>query len=357
MLDGRNGPRSQVVQRRAVEFGVELDEKTIETKAEGVAYAMRNALDYCSALPNERLNKRVLSLYYGAIAFAFAEMLANPNGPVDLDEVEGMTKQGHGPYTVQGLNGSFSDLNVGVIATGFLPRWISTLGYDTSDYPKRKARNAGAVAALPKGMAVRLEDLFASMPEISDLYIEVFDGAPKWLVPTAAIFDNGSSSIFAPKPESKSTCANFIDYSGKITAEELDAAGLPLAEVSVVKPEHGSSEGSTFRARVDHIGHDTWWNVIPMHTSPFTHRNTVLLPTMCGLRDYRVIATTILYAMSIMVRYMPSAWRRIEGGDEDQFLAVVQASLAAWERVLPEQFLESIAGEKVHSAQPGSFGI
>lgn len=56
-----------------------------------------------------------------------------------------------------------------------------------------------------------------------------------------------------------------------------------------------------------------------------------------------------------MARYMPSAWRRIEGGDDDQYLALIKASLSVWERVLPEHFLESIAGEIVHTAQPGSF--
>jgi hypothetical protein len=52
---------------------------------------------------------------------------------------------------------------------------------------------------------------------------------------------------------------------------------------------------------------------------------------------------------------MPSAWRRIEGGDENQYLALVKAALSVWERLLPEQFLESIAGEGLQTAQPGSW--
>ena len=84
------------------------------------------------------------------------------------------------------------------------------------------------------------------------------------------------------------------------------------------------------------------------------HRRHAPLPTLGGLREYRTIAAVILYALSIMARYLPSAWRRVEGGDEDQYLALVQASLAVWERLLPEHFLESIAGETVRTAQPGS---
>jgi hypothetical protein len=73
------------------------------------------------------------------------------------------------------------------------------------------------------------------------------------------------------------------------------------------------------------------------------------------MRQYRTIAAAALYALSIMVRYMPSAWRRIEGGDEDQYLALVTEALAVWERILPEQFLASIADEAIHTTQPGSW--
>jgi hypothetical protein len=55
-----------------------------------------------------------------------------------------------------------------------------------------------------------------------------------------------------------------------------------------------------------------------------------------------------------MARYMPSAWRRIEDGDENQYLALVKAALSVWERLLPEEFLESIAGEQVYTAQLNS---
>jgi hypothetical protein len=53
--------------------------------------------------------------------------------------------------------------------------------------------------------------------------------------------------------------------------------------------------------------------------------------------------------------YLPSMWRRVEGGDEDQYLALVRASLRAWEWSLPQEFLQSIAGEKVVTTQPDSW--
>jgi len=287
------------------------------------------------------------------MAFAQAEMLASPSGPSDLDEVEGMTKQGHGLYTFALPSGGFADLRVGVLATGFLPQWAKFLNYNTSFYPAAKARSEEAFATLPPQAACSLSDLFASMPEIDDFFAEAFDGRPKWIVAT---YDSATNilpslrSASAKKPES--TYGIFIDRSGMIEAKTLEAAGWPLAEIQII--DDGKEEGNKFRARVDHVGHDLWWNVLPTHSSPFGVNGVLLFPTIGGLREYRAIAAVTLYALSILARYMPSAWQRIEGGDEDQYLALVKAALTAWERILPEQFFKSITGEAVHVVQPGS---
>ena len=108
---------SKLVQRRAAHVGIVLQPEKVESKAAGIAYSMRNAIDYVAISPAEKLNKRILGLYYGCLAFAFAEMLASPEGPADLDEVEGMTKQGHGLYALANSGGGFADLRVGVLAT------------------------------------------------------------------------------------------------------------------------------------------------------------------------------------------------------------------------------------------------
>ena len=146
-----------------------------------------------------------------------------------------------------------------------------------------------------------------------------------------------------------STYGLFLDPSGEISVDSLKSAGWPLAEIRQAEDHEG--KGTAFRARVDHAGHDLWWTVLPTHSSPFGNSPALLFPTVGGLREYRTIAAATLYALSIMARYLPSAWRRIEGGDEDQYLALVLVSLAVWERLLPEHFLESIAGETVRTAQ------
>lgn len=344
---------SKLVERRAEIVKAELPARTIASKATGVAFSMRSALDYISASASDKLIKRVLGLYYGSMAFAQAEMLASPTGPADLDEVEGMTKQGHGLYTLSIPGGGFADLRVGVLATGFLPQWLTFLGQDTTAFPTKKPRSASDLEKLPVRMVCTLRDLFSAMPEIDDLFAEVFGGEAGWL---GVVYDSDANLrtpiLNATGKKADSTYGLFIDRSGQISIDSIKQAGWPLAEIQVHETK---GSGAVYRARVDHTGHDLWWRVLPTHSSPFGKNATLILPSVGNMREYRTIAATTLYALSIMARYMPSAWRRIEGGDEDHYLALVKAALAVWERILPEQFLESIAGEIIHTSQPGSF--
>ena len=74
------------------------------------------------------VSQRVLNLYYGSLAFAFAEMLASPIGPTTLGKIEDSTKQGHGLYTLDSKDNSLEHLVVGVISSGFFPSWMKSMG-------------------------------------------------------------------------------------------------------------------------------------------------------------------------------------------------------------------------------------
>src|SRR5260221_3830106 len=198
---------AKLVTKRTTAEGKILPEEVTSSKATGIAYLMRNALDYAFSSPTEQLNKRVVSLYYGTMALAQAEMLASPSGPSDLDAIEDMTKFGHGLYTVADPKEGFAALRVGVLASGFLSEWARFLGQDTSKYPSRKARKIDELKQVPENMTCSLRELFASMPEIDDLFAEVFGGPSKWIT---AIHDQQRNDFFylntyKPKQKPEST--------------------------------------------------------------------------------------------------------------------------------------------------------
>ena len=344
----------KLVERRADTEATAMGTEVVDSKATGIAYSMRGALDYIASTPRDALNKRVLGLYYGTMALAQAEMLASPSGPTDLDQVEDMTRFGHGLYALPTPEGGFADLQVGVLAGGFFPKWMQFLGHDTSGYPRKRPRSASDLEGVPTDMACSLRDLFASVPEIDDLFAEVFGGPAGWV---SVAFDQHANarSVSGAQQQGKvgSTYVLLFDRSGEVPVKRLESAGWPLAEIRQAEDHEGA--GTKFRARVDHAGHDFWSTVLPTHSSPYGNSPALVFPTVGRAREYRTIAAVTLYALSIMVRYLPSAWRRIEGGDEDQYLALVRTALAVWERLLPEHFLQSIAGETVRTAQPGSW--
>lgn len=340
----------KLVLKRAGIGNAELTGTQVNSKASGVAFALGNAADYYKGAPYESLNKRVLSLYYGTLSLAFAEMLAAPNGPSDLDELEGITKQGHGLFALPSVTGHFGDLKVGVLATGFYPNWVSFLGYDTSFYPKAKAKSVGDLdnsIKYPSQSFAGMSALLSAVPELGDLFTQVYDDEPAWIIP---YFDMSSRYVQG----SANPVSSYIflkDQSRKISEARITSQDWPLAELTRIE---ATDEGEVFRARVDHPGLDYWYNALLLHRSSYLSSPTLILPVLGGVPEYRVTSLAILYSLSILVRYMPGAWRRVEGGDWNQHLSVIRTVLDVFERILPQQFLESISGERVHTSLPGA---
>lgn len=323
----------------------------VRTKADGVAYALRNASDYYKSDSAQNVSQRILNLYYGTMAFAIAEMLSSPHGPATLAEIESSTKLGHGLYTLDGREDGLKDLVVGVLPSGFFASWLRFLKVDTSGYPQKKPKSFGDLAKLPPESWLTVEQLFARVPEIADLYNDIFDTPGLWLLPA---FDQEANQTFQlPRAATKATrtYATLTDGSGRLTKEDIARFPGPISEIQALPSQNGARR---FRAAVDHAGMAVWWDALPLYRSPLG-RTALILPIFSGVGDFRHICMVTLYALSIIVRYRPSLWRRVQEGDLDNMRVLIEAFLAVVERVLPEQFLAKISGQKVFAKQPGSF--
>ncbi|WP_422035528.1 YaaC family protein [Reyranella sp.] len=341
----------QLVLRRAQAVNVELSDGDIQTKAEGLAFTLRNALDYFQAKEGRNVSQRILNLYYGTLAFAFAEMLAAPNGPKTLAEIEAKTTQGHGLFTIDGPSGDLDVLVVGVISQGFFTFWTEFLGHSNGDIPGSKARKFEELSFRPRTSWHSIEELFASIPEVSDLFRDIFDGKPRWVRPVYDQLANASLRLGPVKAPPQRSYVDLVDDSARLTRQDIGLYPGPIGEIGQIE---SPKAGRVFRVAVDHPGIDVWWNALPIHHSPF-ERDALIMPIFGVISEYRVTCLALLYALSIVVRYRPSVWRRVQEGDLDHMRVLIEAFLAVVERVLPEQFLEQVIGQRVFAKMTGSF--
>ena len=341
----------KLIAARAQEAGAALTEDEIDRKAEGVSYATRNAYDYFLAKDAAPVSQRVLNLYYGSLAFASAEMLASPTGSKTLEEIENYTKFGHGLYTIDGSDTALGSLVVGVIASGFFPAWMRSMGLTTADVPQKKPREYADLATMSTIGWLTVENLFSHIPEVADLFIEIFDSKPAWIAPHYDALANHRGGMFATQSPPSRTYSNFIDISGRLTREDVAEFPGPLSEIA---PKEAKGTEHQFRVAVDHPGESVWWDALPLHRSPFVPA-AMIKPIFGVVDQYRSMCVVLLYALSIIVRYRPSVWRRVQEGDLDQMRVLIEAFLATVERILPHEFLEKITGQRVIVKEPGSF--
>jgi hypothetical protein len=340
----------KMIEARAAASQIILDTSIIQSKAEGVAYALRNATDYFQPKDGGNFSQRVLNLYYGSLAFASAEMLAAPQGAKALSEIEDSTKVGHGLYTVDGSCDGLEQIVVGVFA-GFFPDWAKSIGTPITSLPERKARRFAQLASCPEDSWLTVEALFASIPELSDLFTNIFAGKPRWVRPVHDQMANADMSLFGePKPATRSY-VQLVDGTGRLTRDDIALFRGPVSEIGEV-----ASEGLArrFRVAVDHPGGQTWRDALHIHHSPY-EPDALIRPIFGVINEYRAICVVLLYALSIIVRYRPSIWRRVQEGDLDHMRVIIEAFLVVVERILPEQFLETVTGQRVFAKQPGSF--
>lgn len=341
----------KAVCERAEAEGAELDAQAALSKGDGVAYAIRNASDYFALKDVGNVSQRILNLYYGCMSFAFAEMLASPTGPSELSVIENSTKQGHGLWTFDGIDAGCGGLAVGPTQSGFYRTWIDSMRTGSLLTLDRKPKRASDLETAPPGSWATMEQMFARIPEVGDLFEDIFTGSPAWVSPSYQPTANPSFGLFGSGERAKTSYVLLADDTGRMTAGDINALPGPIREIVQVP---SGSRARHFQVAIDHPDSEFWFEVLDVHQSPF-ERSALILPLFGCVHQYRAICLAILYALSILVRYRPSLWRRVQEGDLDNMRALVEAFLATVERILPQQFLESVTGEKVSVHQPGSF--
>jgi hypothetical protein len=69
------------------------------------------------------------------------------------------------------------------VFAGFFPDWAASMGTPIKSMAEKKARRYEQLAACPEETWLSVETPFASIPEISDLFTNIFSAKPRWIRP------------------------------------------------------------------------------------------------------------------------------------------------------------------------------
>jgi hypothetical protein len=275
-------------------------------------------------------------------------MLASPDGPSSLDEVENMTKFGHGLYTFDSIdNNSFEGFVVGVMSNGFFKKWVEFLGADVSAFPAKKPKTPEDID-LSKSEVTTLIELFSRIPELEDLFLLVTNSPANWLTFNHDSEANGR--FISNTPRLRETYVTITDISCSKSKEDIASLALPLDQI-----EYRASEypGLHFKALIKHPEEKFWHGVLKLHRSPYTS-TSVIIPAFGSVSEYRAICVALLYSLSILVRYRPSIWREVVSGKHENYLALIEEFLDVYERLAPQEFFENLLSKQVHVTLSGS---
>lgn len=346
-----------------------LDLAAVARKAEQTAWAVRSALGYWEA-GGAGLNARVLSRYYALLQISIAEQVAFPNSTANLEEVQRHTESGgHGLFTLVRPNERFpANYYVGAVKKGHFFEYAKHRGINLD-----ATAFGGRPAAWPRekpdqiSRLVALDPLFARIPELQTTIDEYLDIAPlsfhivaaqrnmtedlarkQQNLPNMGPFD--ASPLPAPGAE-KTSYVSLVPTSSKVTLEFLKSLSLPFLELETETDSF--LDRTLFTGKLNHPVEEHWFKNLELYKSGYSG-TSYIVPLWGGIRDPFIIHFLILYALSIVVRYLPSLWHEIEDGSLDNVRALIEHYLAIVDSVLPRMAVQRITGRRLVVVQPGS---
>jgi hypothetical protein len=331
--------------------------EVLDSKAEGVAWAVRSALGYWESNAAD-LNAKVLTRYYALLQISIAEQVASPNPKFDLEQAQRHTEQGHGLFTLRQPDASFPNCyHVACVMGGHFYSYCKYLGLSLKEHAfDKRPREWAELDQAGQARLVSVTDLFRRVPELQAV-IEEYLGAPPLSLHVGYASRNmqiRSQRVRTGQPSDNPVETTFIAIypNGPTVNEEyLKGLNLPIQNITV---EHDSAtKTSHFVGSLTHPAGDHWWQHLKTYKSGYC--GTSVIVPFWGTADPFVIHFVILYAMSIVVRYLPSLWHEIEDGSLDHIRALIEHYLVIVDSVIPHLAVERITGVRLRVDQPGSF--
>jgi hypothetical protein len=349
-----------------------LPPETLQRKAEGLASALRSALGFWES-DSAALNAKILAQYYFALQLSIAAQVADGNPDSNLDEVQKHTEQGHGLGTLQSPDESFPDnYHVAALKSGHFAAYCNSIGVNLDPFGfGARPRSWSKLTEDDKQKLVRMLDLLRRVPELRSSIFESL-GVPPLSFHVAHSFKNMSERAeraqrrqqetgqfvppnWGPDPGEGPTTTTYVTIAtgfggGEgVTPEFLGSLDLPINDI--VWEKDGAAADEQLIGQYRHASNEHWWQSLPLYHAS---TGTSLIVPLWGTSDPFIIHFVLLYALSIVVRYLPSFWFQIEHGSLDHVRALLEQYATTVDVVLPKLGFERITGRRLQLIYPGS---
>ena len=349
-----------------------LPDSAVLEKSEGIASSLRSALGYWEDAP-AALNAKILNQYYFTLQLSIPEQVATDAPDSTLAAIQRHTENGHGLATLRSSDSIFpSNYHIFALNSGHFGSFCRSLGIDTKRFAfNERRRDWGKVTEEDKKNFVTLADLLRRVPELRSAICECLS-VPALSFHIAHSSKNTSIRAeratekmrltgqfvmpnWGPDPSEGPTNQTYLTFAtgfggGEgLTTNYLNSLGLPIADI---KEEHDAATGRNVLIGVyTHPSNEYWWKSLPLYHG--INGTSIMVPFWC-LNDVFLLHFVILYALSIIVRYLPSLWFEIDRGSLDHIKALLEEYMVITDRVLPRLAIERIAGVGLRALHPDS---
>ena len=339
----------------------------LRKKGQDLAFAVRSALGYWQSEPGS-LNAKVLTRYYALLQITIAEQVASPDSTADLKEIQGHTERGHGLWAISATGEDFPfNYKIACQDRGHFYEYCRFRGIDLKPFAS-KARPDSWEKISTDGQArlISLADLLRRIPELQLLIEETLETVPlsfhiayaqqnhlqryERMQQHTATTGQILFDVPVTTPET-TTYVGIFPYDQKLTADFLNSLDLPLKNIRSADDE--TTSYPYFVGDFTHPSEKLWFEYLETYKSGYSG-TSLIVPFWGQIRDPVIIHLMTLYALSIVVRYLPLLWHEIEDGGLDHIRALIEHYISVFDNVLPKLAIERITGRRLDAVMPGS---
>lgn len=344
----------------------EMEQEILATKSQGMSSAIRSALGYWETQQGG-LNSKILSRYYAILQITIAEQIASPDPAENLATAQKHTEHGHGLYTLnEGGDSMLGSYYIGCLKSGHFPAYLRSLGHSITPYASDKRPRKFQDCDLTK--VISLEDLIRRIPEFQantqeylskdPLSFHIGHATKNNILRSQRMLDYGNKTgqaIFDPPTEGTNvtTYVAFYQQGSLVTADQLNGYGFEARNIVFESGNDSLHSADHFVGEIVHPKGSLWWDYIETYKSGYC--GTSVIVPFWGMKDIFVLHLTILYAFSIIVRYLPETWYEIEHGKINHIRALLEHYMVILDNVLPKLAVERLTNTRLLVAQSGGW--